>query len=58
MSTGLGDLGLPPDQFWRTTPREFAAAVRGRFGLTATTPPPLTSSALVDLMRAHPDIRP
>ena len=35
MATGLGLLGLSPRDFWAMTPREYAAAVRGRFG-----PPP------------------
>ena len=32
LAIGLGVLRLPPEQFWRMTPREFAAAVRGLYG--------------------------
>lgn len=49
---GLGVLRLPPDQFWRMTPRELAyavAAVRG----PATAP--MDRTALDALMQAFPD---
>jgi uncharacterized phage protein (TIGR02216 family) len=32
LAIGLGVLRLPPEQFWRMTPREFAAALRGLYG--------------------------
>ena len=32
MAIGLGVLRLSPDAFWRMTPREFAAALRGLYG--------------------------
>lgn len=35
MSFGLGVLRLPPDAFWRTTPRELAAAIEAVFGSRA-----------------------
>lgn len=48
MRLGLGVLRLPPEQFWRTTPREIAAA----FG-------PLHQGfdrkSFEQLMRDHPD---
>ena len=31
LAIGLGVLRLSPDQFWRMTPREFAAALRGLY---------------------------
>jgi len=49
---GLGVLKLPPETFWRMTPRELAAAieaVRGRGG------PRLDRAGLDDLMRRYPD---
>jgi len=52
MQLGLGVLRLPPDQFWRMTPRELAAAIAGlRGGATA----PLGRTAFDDLMRRYPD---
>jgi uncharacterized phage protein (TIGR02216 family) len=52
MRFGLGVLRLPPDQFWRMTPRELAAAIAGlRGGATA----PLGRAALDELMRRYPD---
>lgn len=32
MKFGLGALGLAPRDFWRMTPAEFDAAVKGKFG--------------------------
>lgn len=54
MATGLGLLGLSPRDFWAMTPREYAAAARGRFG------PPPSEAALrrIDLdalMHRFPD---
>lgn len=49
---GLGVLRLPPETFWRMTPRELAyaiVAVRGRVT------PPLARNELTDLMRRFPD---
>ncbi len=49
---GLGVLRLPPEQFWRMTPRELAyaiAAVRG------PVQEPMDRAALGDLMRLFPD---
>jgi uncharacterized phage protein (TIGR02216 family) len=49
---GLGVLRLPPDQFWRMTPRELAyaiAAVRGPGG------EPLDRASLDKLMHQFPD---
>ncbi len=51
---GLGVLRLPPEAFWRMTPRELAAAieaVRGRFVA------PLGRAGLDELMRRYPDER-
>ncbi|EGP07792.1 hypothetical protein CSIRO_2387 [Bradyrhizobiaceae bacterium SG-6C] len=49
---GLGVLRLPPEQFWRMTPRELAcavAAVRGSAGA------PMDRAGLDALMQAFPD---
>jgi len=49
---GLGVLRLPPEQFWRMTPRELAcavAAVRGPAGA------PMDRAHLDALMQAFPD---
>lgn len=54
MGFGLGVLKLPPDAFWRMTPRELAAAIAAVRGRTA---PPLARAALDDLMRRYPDER-
>ena len=48
----LGVLRLPPDSFWRMTPRELAHAIRAVRG-TAATPP--TRGELDALMRRFPD---
>lgn len=51
---GLGVLRLPPESFWRMTPRELALAieaVRGRV------PASLDREAMVSLMRRYPDAR-
>lgn len=50
---GLGVLRLPPEQFWRMTPREIAYAVEAVTGRG----PPLDRRALADLMRTYPDER-
>jgi uncharacterized phage protein (TIGR02216 family) len=51
MQFGLGVLHLPPDAFWRMTPRELAAAIRaGRGGVT-----PLRRATLDHLMQRFPD---
>jgi uncharacterized phage protein (TIGR02216 family) len=47
---GLGVLKLPPEAFWRMTPRELAA-VRGR------TVSSLPRAGLDELMRRFPDER-
>lgn len=47
MAFGLGTLRLPPEQFWRMTPRELAA-------LASTSNPPREDD-LAELMRRYPD---
>jgi uncharacterized phage protein (TIGR02216 family) len=54
MATGLGVLALTPDVFWRMTPKELDAAMRGRFGAGATAPP-LSRIELQELMQLYPD---
>jgi uncharacterized phage protein (TIGR02216 family) len=52
MAAGLGVLRLPPDAFWRMTPRELAAALDGLAGGNAA---PLGRGELAELMRLYPD---
>lgn len=54
MATGLGLLGIPSRDFWSMTPRELAAAVRGRLDV-APSAKPIQLSDLHDLMRRFPD---
>jgi uncharacterized phage protein (TIGR02216 family) len=54
LAIGLGTLRLPPDQFWRMTPREFAAAVRGLYGERSA---PMERASLEALVRRFPDRR-
>jgi uncharacterized phage protein (TIGR02216 family) len=51
---GLGVLRLPPDAFWRMTPRELALAVRAVTGRSSA---PLERATLLDLMTRYPDGR-
>ena len=51
---GLGVLRLSPESFWSLSPREFAAALRGAFGLTET-PDPMSRADLESLLSRHPD---
>lgn len=53
MGFGLGLLRLPPEQFWRMTPRELAFAIEALTGRSA----PLARKTLLDLMRKYPDDR-
>ena len=50
---GLGVLRLPPEQFWRMTPRELAYAIEAASGRSA----PLDRAALQQLMKRYPDER-
>lgn len=50
---GLGVLKLPPEQFWRMTPRELAYAIEAVTGSTA----PLGRDGMTDLMKRFPDER-
>jgi uncharacterized phage protein (TIGR02216 family) len=54
MAGGLGILRLPPDAFWRMTPREFASAIEGLSGGQASA---IGHDELGDLMRRFPDAR-
>jgi len=49
---GLGTLRLPPDAFWRMTPRELAYAIAAVNGTLA---PATTRASLTALMRRFPD---
>jgi uncharacterized phage protein (TIGR02216 family) len=50
---GLGVLRLPPEQFWRMTPRELACAIAAVRGPRAA---PLDRAAFDALMRRFPDV--
>lgn len=54
MATGLGLLGIPARDFWAMTPREYAAAVRGRLG-PLVPDSRLARGDLDALMRRFPD---
>ncbi|MCR6734805.1 MAG: phage tail assembly chaperone [Afipia sp.] len=51
---GLGVLRLPPEQFWRMTPRELAYAVAAVGGPGHE---PMDRAAFDDLMQKFPDKR-
>jgi uncharacterized phage protein (TIGR02216 family) len=50
---GLGVLRLPPEQFWRMTPRELSYAIEAVTGRST----PLDRGVLADLMKRYPDER-
>lgn len=52
MAFGLGELRLPPTEFWAMTPRELAAAANMR---TPGAAEPPTRDALQELMQRYPD---
>ena len=52
MAFGFGCLRLSPQTFWRMTPRELAAAMRGAAPAQATS---FERGALARLMRDFPD---
>lgn len=54
MAVGFGVLGLSARQFWAMTPREFEAALRGRFG-DGTCLGALSQHDLSQLMQMFPD---
>ena len=55
MAIGLGVLGLTPQVFWALTPKEFDAALRGRFG-NSVTAGALSRRGLSELMQQYPDV--
>lgn len=54
MRFGLGALGLAPSEFWRMTPREFDAALKGRMGVFEDRSP-MSRDAFAALSRDYPD---
>ena len=54
MRFGLGALGIAPRDFWRMTPGEFDAAVKGRVG-AFTDGAPMSSARLASLSERYPD---
>lgn len=54
MAAGLGVLALSPSEFWRTTPKEIDAALRGRFGQGLVNDAPIRTD-LEYLMQLFPD---
>ncbi|MDH4981303.1 phage tail assembly chaperone [Hyphomicrobium sp. D-2] len=53
MAAGFGLLGLSPQTLWAMTPRELAAALRGRLGPRMSGP--LSRSDLAGLLERYPD---
>jgi uncharacterized phage protein (TIGR02216 family) len=53
MAAGFGLLRLSPQALWSMTPRELAAALRGRLAPRPEGPP--TRNDVVALMRRFPD---
>jgi uncharacterized phage protein (TIGR02216 family) len=49
MRAGMGELGLSPNEFWRSTPREIARA------LGPAPPQPMLRQNLLSLMELFPD---
>ncbi len=54
MAIGFGVLRLSSHDFWRLTPREFAAALRALYGEPAA---PIDRAALEALAARYPDRR-
>jgi uncharacterized phage protein (TIGR02216 family) len=54
MAAGLGTLRLPPSAFWRMTPKELDAALRGYFRLVGEAAAP-SRAELDQLMQLFPD---
>ncbi|MEQ8825479.1 MAG: phage tail assembly chaperone [Filomicrobium sp.] len=54
MAAGLGILGLSPDVFWQTTPKELAAALRAKLGDQGSGGVPARND-LMRLMQRFPD---
>jgi len=52
LAVGLGVLRLSPEQFWKMTPREFAAALRGIYGEPQV---PFERATLEALAARYPD---
>ena len=53
MAVGFGVLALTPAAFWAMTPREFAAAMRGRLGPLPEVPP--SKHDLAAMIARYPD---
>ncbi|MEI9900815.1 MAG: phage tail assembly chaperone [Hyphomicrobium sp.] len=53
MAMGFGVLALSPAAFWAMTPRELAAAMRGRLGPPPAGPP--SRNDLATLIARYPD---
>jgi uncharacterized phage protein (TIGR02216 family) len=53
IGVGLGMLRLPPEQFWRMTPRELTYAIEAVTGRAA----PLDRRTFTELMERYPDER-
>ncbi|MBU2582776.1 MAG: phage tail assembly chaperone [Alphaproteobacteria bacterium] len=54
IAAGLGLLGMSPSDFWAMTPRELAAALRGRLGLDGPVTP-IMRNDFESLMQRFPD---
>lgn len=58
IAVGLGALRLSPDDFWRLTLPELAAAIRGRTGRIGPRAGALDRAGLAALMARFPDAFP
>ncbi len=54
MRFGLGVIGLGPTEFWKMTPAEFEAAVKGRLGQLSDAAP-FSRDRLDALLQRFPD---
>jgi uncharacterized phage protein (TIGR02216 family) len=54
MAAGLGTLRIPPSEFWRMTPKEIDAALRGHFRVTSSNAAP-SRTDFHQLMQLFPD---
>jgi uncharacterized phage protein (TIGR02216 family) len=54
MRAGMGRLRIPPDQFWRMTPKELAAALDGAAGRAGPSQT-MGRAAFEALMARYPD---
>ncbi len=54
MRVGLGVLRLPPEAFWKMSPRELAAAMAGLYGRSGVARP-IDPARFAELQKRYPD---